>query len=248
MAEGNRQKTIPTLYHLSSSTAHRVLWALEELAETNGLQYKLKKYSRRGATTAKDLKEVFPLGKSPIMTLESTDGGPVGTYQILPNILTEARLILQFISDNYSSGEWVPESDEDKLRDTFFQEFANATVLTKVDFALLFDIIPQQLPFPFRQLLSLLVRPVVNHFLGDQRDVYQFLEDGLSEERPWFAGKKIGLADFNMSFGIDIARQRGYFVPDKYPKVAKWHDAITSRPAKKRALEKGGPYDLVNFT
>jgi glutathione S-transferase len=249
MAETVKQKTIPTLYNLSSSAAHRVLWALEELAGTNGLKYNVKNFPRRrpGFLAAKDLKAVFPLGKSPILTLEPVEGEPAQTYQILPNVLTESRLILQFISDNYSNGIWVPESDEDKKRDTFFQEFANSTLLNKVDYALLFEIIPQQLPFGLRQLLGMLVRPVVNHFLGDQREIYQVMEDSISEERPWFSGKKMGLADFNMSFGMDMAVQRGYFEAKKYPKVAKWHTAILERPANKRALDVGGAYELVNF-
>jgi len=247
MAETVEQKTIPTLYNLSSSAAHRVLWALEELASTNGLKYNVKNFPRRGATTAKDLKAVFPLGKSPILTLEPVGGEPVETYQIMPNILTESRLILQFISDNYSDGVWVPESDQDKRRDTFFQEFANSTLLAKVDFVLLFEVIPQQLPFGLRHLAQLLTRPIVNYFLGDHRDIYQVMEDSLSEERPWFSGPKLGLADFNMSFGMDMAAQRGYFDAKKYPKVAQWHATILDRPAYKGALEKGGGYDVVNF-
>ena len=48
------------------------------------------------------------------------------TYRILPNVLTETRLILQFISDHYTDGIWLPESEEDKARSTFFQKIANS--------------------------------------------------------------------------------------------------------------------------
>jgi len=101
-----KQKTSPTLYNLPSSAAHRVLWALEELAGTNGLKYNVKNFARRrpGFLAAKDLKAIFPLGKSPILTLEPVEGEPDQTYQTIPNVLTESRLILQFISDNYSNG------------------------------------------------------------------------------------------------------------------------------------------------
>ncbi|KAF8849151.1 hypothetical protein BDZ45DRAFT_680749 [Acephala macrosclerotiorum] len=50
-----------------------------------------------------------------------------------------------------------------------------------------------------------------------------------------------------MSFGVDMAVQRGYFDPKRYPKVAKWHAATLERPAYKRALEKGGAYELATF-
>jgi glutathione S-transferase len=238
------QKTIPTLYKLSSSMAHRVHWALEELASTNGLKYHLKTFTRRAAALSQELKTVFPLGKSPILTLEPVDGSPDKTYQILPNTLTEARLILQFISDNYSNGIWVPESEEDKMRDIFFQEFANSTVLFKVDAINLFEVIPMMLPFPFQYLTLLMVKPIKMYFSSDMHTIFQILEDALSEERPWFAGKKLGLSDFNMSFAMDIAVQKGYFDMKKYPKLAKWHDTVLNRPAYQTALVTGGVYDL----
>ncbi|KAH8773916.1 hypothetical protein F5882DRAFT_381226 [Hyaloscypha sp. PMI_1271] len=194
------------------------------------------------------LKTVFPLGKSPILTLEPVDGEPPVTLQIKPNVLTESRLVLHFISDNYSNREWIPESDSDKHRDIFFQELAKFTLLEKVDFALFLEVVAMMLPFGFRQLVGLLARPVVGHFVSDQRGVYQLMEEALSEELPWFAGKKIGIADFCFSFPMDMAAQRGYFEAEKYPKVAEWHQRIHDRPAYKRALEKGGPYDLVKFT
>lgn len=246
MAANPEQKTIPTLYNLSSSQAFRVLWALEELADA-GIKYKLKNFPRKFGEHP-EMVAVFPLGKSPIMTLESVDGSPPPTVQLEPGVLSEARLILQFVSDSYSNGVWEPESTEDKLRDTFFQEFALATMLLKADFALLFDLIPQFLPFPFKQLVRLLFSPILNHFFKDHRQIFLLMEDSLSDRRPWFAGEKIGLADFNMSFGMDMAAQRGWFDPEKYPKVGRWHEAIKQRPAYKRALELGGAYDLVKFT
>lgn len=248
MATKTEQKTIPTLYKLSSSMAHRVHWALEEVASTTGLTYHVKTFPRRGKDTFKELKAVFPLGKSPILTLEPVRDTPDKTYQLFPNTLTEARLILQFVSDNYSNGVWVPKSDEDKLRDSFFQEFANSTLLSKVDGVLLFEVIPQMLPFPFRQLTLLMVSPIKHFFMGDQRVIYQILEDALTTEKPWFAGEKLGLADFNMSFGMDMAVQRGYFERERYPKLAQWHDTVINRPAYKNALETGGAYDLTNFS
>jgi glutathione S-transferase len=118
-------------------------------------------------------------------------------------------------------------------------------LLNKVDYALLFEITPQQLPFRLRQLLGQLVRPVVKHFLGDQRDIYQVLEDSLSEEHPWFSGKKMGLADFYMSFAMDMATQRGYFKAEKIPQ---WHAVVVDRPAYKGALDAGRAYELVNIS
>lgn len=73
------------------------------------------------------------------------------------------------------------------------------------------------------------------------------MENALDEERPWFSGERIGLADFNMSFAMDMAVQRGYFDGERWPKVKRWHGSVVERPAYKRALEKGGVYDLAKF-
>ena len=245
--DGNKgQTTIPTVYNMSSSKAREVLWALEELADT-GIKYKVVNVRRRGANTYQILKSQFPLGKSPTVTLEHFGGNSEVIYQILPNVLTEARLILQFISDHYTSGIWIPESEEDKARDIFFQEFANGSFLAKVDNIVTFEVIPTMLFFPLRQLTLLMVLPIRNHFMNDLTIVYQMLEDALSEERPWFSGKKVGLADFNMIFPMDMAVARGYIQLHKYPKLAKWHDTVINRAAYKRALEKGGVYELATF-
>ena len=245
--DGNTQQdTIPTVYNMSSSKAREVLWALEELAD-NSIKYKVVNLRRRRADTDKVLKAQFPLGKSPTVTLEHVNGSSEVIYQILPNILTETRLILQFISDHYTDGIWIPESEEDKARDTFLQEFANGSLLAKVDNIVTFDVIPTMLFFPLRQLTLLMVLPIRNHFMKDLTSIYHLLEDALSEERPWFSGKKIGLADFNMIFPMDGAIGRGYIQLEKYPKLAKWHDTVINRPAYKRALEKGGTYDLATF-
>lgn len=136
--------------------------------------------------------------------------------------MTEARLILQFISDHYTDGVWVLESDEDKARTTFFQEFANSSSLTKVDNVVKFEVVPTMLFFPLRQLTLLMALPIRNHFVTDLTIIHQIPEDALSEERLWFSGKKLGLADFNMVFPMDEAIGRGYIELEKYPKLAKW--------------------------
>ena len=248
MMDGTKQqKTIPTVYNLSSSKAREVLWALEELAD-GGIKYKVVNLRRRRADSDRVFKSQFPLGKSPTVTLEAVNGGePDATYQILPNVLTEARLILQFISDHYTDGIWIPDSEQDQARATFFQEFANGSLLTKVDNIITFEVIPTMLFFPLRQLTLLMVLPIRNHFMKDLSVIYQILEDALSEQRPWFSGPKVGLADFNMIFPMDAAIARGYIQLTRYPKLAKWHDAVINRPAYRRALEKGGPYDLATF-
>lgn len=244
----NDQSSIPTLHHLSSSQSFRVLFALEELAEANGLKYNLKNYQRDHAMAPKELKSISPLGKSPILTVEPlADQTNIPAGQESKRTITESRIMLQFVSDNYSKGIWEPETASDKDRDVFYQEFANSTLAQKVSFPLLFEAIPPQLPLGLRQVVQVMIKPVVSHFKGDLLDIYQVMEDALSDQKPWFSGAKLGLADFCMSWGMDMATQRKYFEAAKYPKTKAWYEKVQARPAYQRAREKGGSYDLVTF-
>lgn len=222
---------------------------LEELQEVHGTEYKLKIHQRARGQAPLGLKEHFPLGKSPILTIEE-DGKPsTKVYQLPqhPGTLTESRLCLQFLSDTFSKGTWEPETPEDKAQDIFLQEFANSTFADKATKALIFEIIPAQLPWGLSHLLRLMFSPIVQHWKNDMEPIYQVMEETLSEERPWFSGKKIGLADFNMIWGMDLSEHRKYIDEAKYPRCQAWYQRITGRAAYKRACEKGGMYNLATF-
>jgi len=55
-----------TVHHLNNSRSQRILWLLEEL----GIDYEIKRYERDPNTMLAPaaLKEVHPLGKSPVIT------------------------------------------------------------------------------------------------------------------------------------------------------------------------------------
>lgn len=74
------------------------------------------------------------------------------------------------------------------------------------------------------------------------------MEDALSDEKKWLAGEKIELAKVNASFAMDMAVKRGWFVGEMFPRLKGWYERVVGREGYRRALEKGGPYDLVKFT
>ncbi|KAH7321923.1 putative glutathione S-transferase [Rhexocercosporidium sp. MPI-PUGE-AT-0058] len=249
-----QQKTIPTLYNMSSSQSHVCLWALEEVAATHSIKYHVKNLRRRDPNTPIVFGSLFPVNKSPIVTLAPFDASPEAqaaastNYQVTPGVLTESRLILQFISDYYSAGEWIPESVEDKRRDTFFAEFAKSSLLLKVDFCVAFEVLASFLPWGLRHFVYLLVKPIVAHFIRDLNDIWGVMEGALGGEgKRWFSGSRMGMADFCMSFPMDMAVQRGYFDESKFPKVREWYGRVVGREAYKRALVKGEVYDLAKF-
>lgn len=85
--------TVPkiTLHWLEVSRSQRILWLLEELQ----IPYELKTY-KRGAEKQADpkLKEVHPLGKSPVLTIERGDGQE-------PLVLIESAAMTEYLCDYY---------------------------------------------------------------------------------------------------------------------------------------------------
>src|SRR5436309_788735 len=82
-----------TVHHLENSRSQRVLWLLEEL----GLDYEVKRYARDPATMLApvSLRQVHPLGKSPILT----DGEAT---------LAESGAIVEHLADRHGGGRLAP--------------------------------------------------------------------------------------------------------------------------------------------
>ncbi|MFN9613699.1 MAG: glutathione S-transferase, partial [Hyphomonadaceae bacterium] len=74
------------VHHLNDSRSQRILWLLEEI----GTPYEIKKYQRDAVTNLAppELKEVHPLGKSPVVT----DDGEV---------LAESGMIIDVLARRY---------------------------------------------------------------------------------------------------------------------------------------------------
>ena len=68
------------------------------------------------------------------------------------------------------------------------------------------------------------------------------MESELSKA-PWFAGEQFSAADIQMSFPVEAAAVRAGL--DTYPNLAGFLQRIHARPAYQRALEQGGPFDLL---
>ena len=81
--------------------------------------------------------------------------------------------------------------------------------------------------------------PVVQH-----RECHSGVPEGELRERPWFAGSEFSAADIQMSFPLEAAAARGGLDASR-PKLMGFLDRIHARPAYRRALEAGGPYELL---
>jgi glutathione S-transferase len=90
MASTTAPKAKLTLHWLNKSRSHRILWLLEEL----NLEYELKIYERKPNMLAPpELKEVHPLGKSPVLEVQGEGLEPI--------VIAESAAIIEYLLDYY---------------------------------------------------------------------------------------------------------------------------------------------------
>lgn len=135
-----------TRCRLERSRAQRVLWLLEELK----VEYEVKTFKRQSTQEAPpELKNIHPLGKAPILVIES-DARPT------PLVLAESGNMIEYLIDHYGSrlapkkfldgteGQVGGETEE-WLRYRYYMHYAEGTMMIYLVVAL---IVGRTLPFP----------------------------------------------------------------------------------------------------
>ncbi len=221
-----------TVHHLDHSRSQRVLWTLEEL----GVPYEIRRYQRdpKNKLAPPSLLAVHPLGKSPVIT----DGDLT---------LAESGAILEYLVARYGGGRLVPAPDDpERLRYTYFMHFAEGSMMPRLLLALVFERI-RSAPMPF--LARPIARMIADRTMGlivtpDLERQLDFLEGELGKST-WFAGEDLTAADVQMSYPIEAAASRGGL--GERPRLHAWLERVHARPAYRRALERGGPFDLASL-
>ena len=219
-----------TVHHLNNSRSQRVLWLLEEL----GLPYEIKHYQRdpRTSLAPPELRQVHPLGKSPVIT----DGALT---------VAESGAILEYLVDRYGHGRLKPTAEQDLLHYRYYMHFAEGSAMPPLVMKLVFNRIRNSpMPFFVKPIAKGIADRVMGSFVQPTLDAqFKFLEAELSA-RPWFAGAEFTAADVQMSFPVEAAAARNDMTG--IPKLRGFLERIRARPAYKKALERGGPYDLLS--
>ncbi|MDX1625011.1 MAG: glutathione S-transferase [Wenzhouxiangellaceae bacterium] len=218
-----------TLHHLEDSRSQRILWLLEEL----GVDYEIVRYERDAETglAPDELKEVHPLGKSPVIT----DGDLV---------LAESALILEYLGREHGGDGWVRAPGEDGYWSfQYWMHYAEASLMPPLLLKLVFSKLRgSDVPFLVRPITSKVADQVDRAFTDRQISThFRYVDDFLAEHE-WFAGDEITVADVQMSFPLEAALAGGRAPADEYPNVAEYVERFQARPAYRRALEVGGDY------
>lgn len=220
-----------TVHHLNHSRSQRVLWLLEEL----GVPYEIKRYEREKSGLApKSLQAVHPLGKSPVIT----DGKIT---------LAESGAIIEYLLERHGGTKLAPPRDTpERLRYMYWMHFAEGSAMPPLVMKLLFDRIETSpMPFFAKPIARGIASKVKAMYIGPtiQRNL-DFMEASL-EDGPWFAGRAFSAADIQMSFPVEAAAGRAG-LDARRPRLMDFLERIHARPAYQRALERGGPFELMS--
>jgi glutathione S-transferase len=219
------------VHHLNNSRSQRVLWLLEEL----GVPYEVKRYERDPETMLAPpaLRAVHPLGKSPVIT----DGDLT---------LAESGAIVEYVAGRYGDGRLVPAAGTpDRIRYTYWMHYAEGSAMPPLLFKLVFDRI-ETAPMPFfvRPFARAISGRAKSSFIEPQIKLHLDFMEGELGKSTWFAGTDFTAADIQMSFPLEAAAARAGLDATR-PKLTAFLERVHARSAYKRALDKGGPYELL---
>ena len=219
------------VHHLNNSRSQRILWLLEEL----GLEYDIRRYQRDPKTmlAPPELRQIHPLGKSPVIT----DGDFT---------LAESGAIVEYLLERYGNARLLPPpGTPEKLRYTYWLHYAEGSMMPPLLMKLIFDRL-ERTPMPFfvkpiaraiaQKTKSSFIEPNINRHLD-------YMEAELGKTA-WFAGPEFTAADIQMSFPLEAAVSRGG-LDAKRPNLMAFLERIHARPAYKKAIERGGKYELL---
>jgi glutathione S-transferase len=206
-----------TVHHLNNSRSQRVLWLLEEL----DVPYEIVKYQRMSPIplAPPELKQVHPLGKSPVIT----DGG---------HTLAESGAIIEYILEKYGRGRMHPDAkSDDHFRYIEWMHYAEGSAMVPLLLHLYAGFLGEGAA-PLRPRID---SEIASHL--------SYIEDAL-DGREFLLGHSLTGADIQVAFVLEAAQSSG-FLKDR-PVLEQYLVRLQGRPAYERAIEKGGPYDLAS--
>jgi glutathione S-transferase len=221
-----------TVHHLNNSRSQRVLWLLEEL----GVPYEIRRYERDKKTmlAPPELRAIHPLGKSPVIV----DDGQV---------IAESGAIIEYLIDRYGAGRLAPPTGTpERLRYTYWLHYAEGSAMPPLLLKLVAArIASAPMPFFARPIARKIAESLQSGFVDPQLKLHlSYINDSLAATG-WFVGDSFSAADVQMSFPLEAASTRGG-ASATFPHITAFIERIQQRPAYQRALERGGPYELLS--
>lgn len=220
------------VHHLENSRSQRVLWLLEELR----LEYEIVRHARDPDTllAPPELRQIHPLGKAPVVV--AGDG----------TVLTESGAIIENLLARHDGGHILSPPAGSRQLDRYREwlHYAEGSAMPPLLLSLVLSRI-RSAPMPFfvRPVARMIADRTMAGFVAPQLRLHLSHMEAALERSEWFAGDVFTAADIQMSFPVQGAAARDGM--DGYPRLRGFLERIQSRPAYRRALERGGPFELL---
>ena len=221
-----------TLHHLNNSRSQRIIWLLEEL----GVDYEIKFYQRDPVTilAPKSLRDIHPLGKSPVITDDASG-----------ITLAESGAIIEYLISQYGPQFKPEQASEQYWQYLYWLHFSEGSLMPPMVMRLVFmKMKTAPMPFYIKPVAKMLADKVMQSFVSPNiRNQLKYIEAHLANHT-WFCGDQLTGADFQMSFPLEASVARG-LIGDDYPHIQKYVKTFQSRAAYQAGLAKGGEYDYA---
>ncbi len=189
------------------------------LLEELGAPYEIAKYQRMSPVpfAPPELKNVHPLGKSPVIE----DNGKT---------IAESGAIVEYLIDTYGNGRFKPKpGTADYWRYIEWMHFAEGSAMLP----LLLALYTAMLGDGAAPLKPRIDSEIANHLL---------YMDGALGPKDFFIGDDLTGVDIMLIFVCEAAGRQ----LEPYRNLTRYRDGLHARPAWKRALDVGGPYQLMS--
>ncbi|MCO4763970.1 MAG: glutathione S-transferase [Myxococcales bacterium] len=217
------------VHHLNNSRSQRVLWALEELE----LPYELKCYARDPKTmfAPPELKDVHPLGLSPVVEHDAADGVRIK--------LAESGAILEHLGA-LGGAPLRPTTGPAAVDCMYWLHYAEGSLMPLLLLKLVMkQISGPKVPFVVRPIAKAVAGQVDANFTDPRVTLHLDFIDQHLAKTGWFAGDQLTIADIQMSFPLLAAAHRAGLAERTH--IREWLARIQARPAFVAAIAKGGP-------
>lgn len=211
------------LHHLVQSRSNRIAWLLEAL----NLPYEIKVYQRDPKTygAPESLKQIDPLGKSPVIT----DGELV---------IAESGAIIEYLIDTYDTEQQFKPKDGKALLDyRYWLHFAEGSMMPLLVMRLVLSkSLDRPMPFFIKPVIKKFVQALNQYFIEPRIIPQLKLVDKHLSNNKWFAGDEISGADFQMVLALQLTTARCDMAP--YHHIKKYIEQVEKIESYQKAMKK----------
>lgn len=202
------------VHHLNNSKSQRILWALEEL----GLDYEIEHYSRQPSFAAPEsLKDIHPLGKAPVTEIDGV-------------VMAESGAVVHYLVERYGADKFAPKASS--------PSYAKYLELMHYPEG---SLSPPLLDALFDKMLKI-GNPQFTEFTQQRILTHLSYVNSLLEGRDYLVDNQFSAADLQITFNLQGAQASG--VLSHFVNLDSFVERMEARPAYRRAIEKGGEFNL----